>query len=400
MKLPTKTRNTDVLHKAREMGKKIWSLEKIQKILDMLDPDPYKLAGARTSAGGTASKPTEQSNLLQLLQNERIHGPSDRDPTVVTQEVHYFKGPYVYVYDIEEKTKPVMVREYPKVQDKKDGEWPQFRTASQGRCPFIEDDDKEHRAQVRARERVAKAAVETAAPSLKPPEVPPAKPVTGKRSVGEMEDGHDHGPLVGHLTQKYDQPPTGDFRVQNAFISRAKTPRFVAGEPVASGLQPSNVTSAIRSQMISSTTGALGAKAGTSREIHGLQRKVLQKGSTPLVSQDLSSRRLAEMSHDSNTFIRSQSVGRSTHRKLDLVDEDESAKEREKLRRTVSAPTQTKQKKRDPKPGYCENCQDKFDDFDDVRWQSISSSPSPSPPRAASLALPCQPYVAFAFRHG
>ncbi|KAH8887532.1 hypothetical protein GQ53DRAFT_655653 [Thozetella sp. PMI_491] len=361
IKMP-KTRNTDILHKARDMGKKIWSLEKIQKILDNLEPDAYKATASRANAG-TGSK-TEQSNLLQMLQNERIHGPSDRDPTVVTQEIHYFKGPFIYVFDIEEKTKPVMVREYAKVQEKKDGDWPQFRTASQGRCPFIEDDDRESRAQARVKERVAKAPVEAAAPSLKPTEAPAVKPVTGKRSLAEMEDSQSQAKPASRIVQNFEQPST-DFRVQNAFMSRAKAGRLVAGEPVASGMQASHVTSAIRSQMISSTTGVLGAKAGTSKEMHGLQRKVLQKASTPLVSQDLSSRRMAEMSHDSNTFIRSQSLGRSTHRKLDLIDEDDTTKEREKLRRTVSAPTQQKQKKRDPKPGYCENCQDKFDDFDD-----------------------------------
>ncbi|KAK0641111.1 Dfp1/Him1, central region-domain-containing protein [Cercophora newfieldiana] len=364
-----KARNTDVLHRARELGKKIWSLEKLQKILGMvLEADPYKSAVLGHDHRHGVAK--EQSNLLQLLQAERVHGPSDRDPTVVTKELHYFKGPYIYVYDIEEKMKPIMVREYPKVADKKDGEWPQFRVASQGRCPFVEDlePEKENRTQ----KRTVKATVETAIPSLRPPEVPPPKPVTGKRTLTEMEDGQNRGAPAHRRTESFDRinvsnPPSLDFRAgnQNAFMSHAKAGRFLAGEPVASGVQPSNITSAIRSQMISSTTGALGAKAGTSKEIHGLQRKVLQKASTPAVSQDLSSRRMAEMSHDSNTFIRSASVSRSMSRKLDAVDEDEPVRRKEKVRRTVSAPIPVRQKARDPKPGYCENCQDKFDDFDD-----------------------------------
>ncbi|KAK0709670.1 Dfp1/Him1, central region-domain-containing protein [Lasiosphaeria miniovina] len=375
-----KARNTDVLHRAREMDKRIWSLEKLQKILDMVqEPDPYKsavLGQCRgTSQGGPNAKAAEQSNLLQLLQNERFHGPSDRDPTVASKDLHIFKGPYIYVYDVEEKLKPIMVREYAKVADKKYGEWPQFRVASQGRCPFVEDEpvDRENRVQTRTKERAAKAAVEVAAPSLKPPQVEPPKPVTGKRTLAEMEEAQHRVAPVAVMTAaepfdhvKLSNAPSLDFRTQNAFRSHAKTGRFLAGEPVASGVQPSNVTSAIRSQMISSTTGVLGAKAGTSKEIHGLQRKVLQKASTPAVSQDLSSRRLAEMSHDSNTFIWSASLGRATHRKLDAVDEDESAQQKAKLRRTASVPVpQAKQKARDPKPGYCENCQDKFEDFDD-----------------------------------
>lgn len=384
-----KPRNTDVLYRAREMGKKIWSLEKMQKILEMvLEPDPYKSAllgqGHRTGAiqANATSKAAEQPNLLQLLQNERVHGPSDRDPTVTSTELNYFKGPYIYVYDIEEKLKPIMVREYPKVADKKLGEWPQFRVASQGRCPFVEDgglQPERVRPVVKAKERVTKAAVEIQAPAAEPAPAAQPKPVTGKRTLADREDHllnadnrrldpdfADFARKVGPAHLRRGMPTT-----ENAFMSCAKAPRFVAGEPVASGVQPSKLTSAIRSQMISSTSGVLGGvKAGTSKEMHGLQRKVLQKNSTPAVSQDVSSRRMGEMSHDSNTFVRSTSVSRTTaSRKLDMIDEDDSTAHRAKLRRTESAPVPVpeKQKKRDLKPGYCENCGDKFDDFDEVR---------------------------------
>lgn len=409
-----KPRNADVLHRAREMGKKIWSLDKMQKILDMvMEADPYKSAllgqGHRTGtiqAQGT-SKAVEQPNLLQLLQNERVHGPSDRDPTVTATELNYFKGPYIYIYDVEEKMKPIMVREYPKVQDKKTGEWPQFRVASQGRCPFVEDQPE--RPVVKVKERLTKAA-ETQATVLDQTQAPPSKPVVRdseyyiQKAIKETEDmggrypdgrpripaavenirfmeTHRLWPATEFEERRREAEREArqavkriEFGDENAFMSRAKPPRFVAGEPVASGLQPSKLTSAIRSQMISSTSGVLGGiKAGTSKEIHGLQRKVLQKNSTPAVSQDLSSRRLGEMSHDdSNTFTRSTSVCRPTARgKLDMIDEDGASAQRAKLRRTASAPApaQEKQKKRDLKPGYCENCADKFDDFDDVCYR-------------------------------
>ncbi|KAK4232520.1 Dfp1/Him1, central region-domain-containing protein [Podospora fimiseda] len=362
-----KLRNADVLHRAREMGKKIWSVEKLQKIIEvMLEPDLVKSAVIGRTGG---SKASGQTNLRQALENERVHGPSDRDPTAPTiKDMYIFKGPYIYIYDMEEKTKPILVREYPKVQDKKDGEWPQFRVASQGRCPFVEDiEPPAEKSRNRNKEKAAKAAEEAAAKTQQPPEVPPPKPATGKRSIAEMEEGQNRH------THEWDRPSASaaqmaDFRTQNAFMSHAKAGRLLGGEPVASGVNPSNVTSAIRSQMISSTGGVLGAKAGTSKEIHGLQRKVLQKASTPAVSQqDLSSRRLAEVDHDSGmTFLRSASAGNMTHKKLDAVEEEEGTKPREKLRRTVSVPvTRTAAKKRDPKPGYCENCLDKFDDFDE-----------------------------------
>jgi len=401
----SKPRNADVLYRAREMGKKIWSLDKMQKIMDMvMEPDPYKSAmlgqGHRNGTVQTTgtSKAADQPNLLQLLQNERVHGPSDRDPTVTTTELNYFKGPYIYIYDVEEKMKPIMVREYPKVADKKTGEWPQFRVASQGRCPFVEDGGYQPERPVKVKERLTKAA-ETRPQAVDPRQAPAAKRIVER--VNDAEEMADRDArrakwpvpeetrrfmsfhrVRGHIEaeqrereeelaeekRKRDAQRT-KFDGENAFMSRAKAPRFVAGEPVASGVQPSKLTSAIRSQMISSTSGLGGVKAGTSKEIHGLQRKVLQKNSTPAVSQDLSSRRLAEMSHDSNTFIRSTSVCRPTARgKLDMIDEDSAAAQRAKLRRTESAPApvQEKKQKRDLKPGYCENCADKFDDFDEV----------------------------------
>ncbi|KAK4241783.1 Dfp1/Him1, central region-domain-containing protein [Achaetomium macrosporum] len=383
-----KARSADVLDRAREMGKKIWSLEKLQKILKMLlEPDAALSTAMGYDRGDTQSISTKvatgQEDLAKLLHAERIHGPSDRDPTVSSKELYTFTGPYIYVYDLEEKTKPIMIREYHKVADPKNGDWPQFRVASHGRCPFVMDENYDpaekqdrDRDRDRAKTRAAKAAVEDpdepAAKKPKASEVPPPRPATGKRTLSQMEDGHNRG--MANVREaalldrsKISNPPSFDFRSQNAFISQAKAGRFVAGEPVASGLQPSNATSAIRSQMISSTTGGLlGAKAGTSKEIHGLQRKVvLQKGTAPSLSQDIGSRRRAETNHDGTTFGRSASVAGVTSRRLDPVCEEESSKQREKLRRTASVPVSQPKPKRDPKPGYCENCQDKFADFEE-----------------------------------
>jgi regulatory subunit for Cdc7p protein kinase len=362
-----KTRSTDVLDRAREMGKRIWSLEKLNKILEIaLNPDRY-ISAARShgTTQSTSRTANGERDLAQLLDHEREHGPSDRDPTVSRNDLVKFSGPYIYVYDLEEKTKPIMVREYRKATDPRDQDWPQFRVTSQGRCPFILDESHDHperetrdHDRTRARTRASKAAAaESVEAAPKPKASDLLKMTASKRTLAQMEDGHNRG-AESFDRSKIANPPSLEFRSQNAFISHAKAGRFLAGEPVASGLQPSNVTSAIRSQMISSTTGGvLGAKAGTSKEIHGLQRKVV-------ISQDPSSRRLAEMSHDNNTFVRSASLSQAMQRKLDPVHEEGASRQREKLRRTASVPV-SQPRKRDPKPGYCENCQDKFADFDE-----------------------------------
>ncbi|XP_044716181.1 Dfp1/Him1 domain-containing protein [Hirsutella rhossiliensis] len=395
----SKPRNNDVLHKAREMGKKIWSLDKFQTMLAvLLESEVHSGSGSYASRSISmrsqygASKSSHEPNLLQLLHNERINGPSDRDPTAVSRELVYFKGPYIYVWDMDEKQKPIMARDYPKVANKTDGEWPQFRSVGNGRCPFVEEadpaPDKDYR-KTREREKARATAVAAAAaakrvddavPTSKPLEnLSLAKSVTGKRTLAEMEDGDknrvagraatptataDLGPIKAAAASKGADAPS----TQNAFISRAAGGgRLLAGEPVASGMQPSNITSAIRSQMISSTSGINGAKAGTSKEVHGLQRKVLQKATTP-ASHDHSSRRLAEISVDVASS-RSTNMGRQTSRTVHAQDEDchsqrtAAAAAEGKERKLRSQ--QTLKSKKDLKPGYCENCQDKFRDFDE-----------------------------------
>lgn len=380
LRQPATTRHTDILVRAQEMNKKIWHYSKLVRVFEfMFDEDPRSTTANR--------KGTEESNLAQLLNKERATGPSDRDPTVATRELVAFKGPYIYIYDIEEKHKHIMIREYAKVADKKDGDWPQFRATSNGRCPFVEEEDSHERkrlAEKQAREKQRQERKEkslaSTAPELKPPPIPAAKAVTGKRSLAEMEDGQNSRngpPRVPEIfdLKKAANPPTLDFaRPQNAFTSRARSARLFAGEPVASGMQPSHITSAIRSQMISSATGALGSKAGTSKELHGLQRKVLQKSnatSTNPTSQDLSSRRLAEMSLDTNTYQRSASLG-NTSQKLSRVEEKGGTKEHKRTMSVPMAAPVSKPKKRDLKPGYCENCQDKFNDFEEVGTTDLS----------------------------
>lgn len=368
---PTTARNTDILVRANEMKKKIWHFNKLQRVLEvMFDPDPLGI-------NGNAPK-TEQTDLAQLLNKERVNGPSDRDPTVSTKELVYFKGPFIYIYDIEEKQKPIMVREYAKVANKNDGEWPQFRASKDGRCPFVEEDPNERQrraekeAQEKERQTRRERVIADGAPELQAPPPPLGRPIgrptAAKRTLAEMQESNSRTGDSGRVPDNFDlakatNPPSLDF---NAFTSRARSARAFGGEPVASGMQPSNITSAIRSQMISSATGVLGAKAGTSKELHGLQRKVLQKGSLRSAnptSQDTSSRRLAEMSLDTSTYQRSASLGIGS-RKLSHIEEDRVKDHK----RTVSVPfaAPAKPKKRELKPGYCENCQDKFDDFDQV----------------------------------
>ncbi|PQE27668.1 G1 S regulator protein [Rutstroemia sp. NJR-2017a BBW] len=63
---------------------------------------------------------------------------------------------------------------------------------------------------------------------------------------------------------------------------------------------------------------------------------------------------------------------REAQKKLGVIEEDyetgekEAAAKKVEAARKAKAVQQRKLEKRDPKPGYCENCADKFEDFDEV----------------------------------
>ncbi|KAF2964879.1 hypothetical protein GQX73_g8708 [Xylaria multiplex] len=376
LRIPKKA--VDILIRARDMKKKIWTVDKLFRMTALLlEADPYRSAEMaygrqkHTLATQVESRAAEDRNLLRLLQKERVNGPSDRDPTVLAHELVYFKGPYIYVYDIEEKQRPIMVKEYPKVLDRSKGEWPQFQTAALGRCPFIEDSDvreareakeaREAQRRVRARTESREPVGETK-PVLHRPRMAPPGPVTGKRTLGEMELGHNRQSSVTSvefpsLSRSFGGENTDLSR--KAFSSYAATGRLLGGEPVASGVQPSNVTSAIRSQMISSTATTPGVITGLSKEVHGLQRQVLKWN-----SQDHSSKHTAETSFREDSLTkRPSTLSRTSSRKLELIYEN--ARENEGIEESRSVKRAARKKPRDTELGYCENCAEKYSDFDE-----------------------------------
>lgn len=391
-------RNADVLYRARELGMKIWALEKLQRMMTtMFDTETgYQLSHGHNTRSNAISttipRSARETDLSQLLRNERINGPSDRDPTVATREITLFKGPFIYIHDIDEKQRPIMVREYSKVANKEDGDWPQFRSVANGKCPFVEEIDYSRREaekeekllRLQKQQEKEKAMVPRtrAAAAVQAAKMQPPKAVTGKRTLSEMESASNRSINVSskqinpfapiRSSVPYNTEHESSSR-ENAFVSRAGVGRLFGGEPVASGLQPSNATSAIRSTVISSTAAQPGAKAGTSKEVHGLQRKVLEKTSGGPGSYGTSSHRTTDL----NTTAKEDAVSRQTKMRgrdrLGLIEEDVDPSDAEGHARKVEASRkakaiqQRKLEKRDPKPGYCENCQDKFEDFDEVR---------------------------------
>uniref|UniRef100_A0A2D3UQM3 Related to DBF4-regulatory subunit for Cdc7p protein kinase n=1 Tax=Ramularia collo-cygni TaxID=112498 RepID=A0A2D3UQM3_9PEZI len=375
--------SADILTKARALGIKIWALEKLHRVLDtILDADAGdNVIESRPAATGTraTSRNTHDADLEQLLRHEKVNGPTDRDMTVATQDMTTLRGYYIYIHDMDEKSKPVMVRDYPKTASKEDGKWPQFRLSAAGRCPFVEDPAHTKRLQQQGRastqaftesaQRKTRAGgTSLAAPSqllgerdsnlrrsprkLAQPKHESAKPLDPPRAL----------PSMRHSSTDLMPPLYGSAQA----ILRGP-PRMVGGEPVASGIQHSNVTSAIRSQAISSaaissTAPGIGMRAGDTKEMLSLKRKVFASKGTPMPTSYANDVRGAINNDDSGPPPRA--AKRKAQETLGVVIEGDEAGDH-LSRSKAAAPKRKKVVEKEAKPGYCENCRDKFDDFDD-----------------------------------
>lgn len=377
----------DVLQRARQMGMKIWALEKLQRMITTINDNEiagqHDAASRNKTAGGNALQGKGDNDLSRVLRQELLNGPSDRDP-LSSMEMLLFKGPFVYIHDMNEKTKPVLVREYSRVARRQDGAWPQFRSAPLGKCPFIDEPPsrKEYdRHRMRQAQKEKKASRQSAEES-QPKPAPINEPTVDTKLVTELSKPQKPAEEQSKLATQLEFPAKpsieeGHERKSSESIIPPHFPRtgpfYTGREPAASGVQPSNVTSAIRSQMISSTAAAPGAKAGLSKEVHGLKRKVLERGTGGIVTGSM-----AAPQRPGNGSSLNPARAQSTESNKSAVPEKNGHHEEEgnqsegaagtKRRRDERRDSQQKkaeQRRRDPKPGYCENCRDKFDDFEE-----------------------------------
>ncbi|PGH11154.1 hypothetical protein AJ80_07256 [Polytolypa hystricis UAMH7299] len=381
---------SDVLYRARQMHMKIWALEKLQRVIStMNDVEPAAHHGHYTRSTGVftgTGKGRTDNDLSQVLRNDRLNGVADHE--AYAREIIPFKGPFIYIHDKDERTKPVMVRDYPKVAKRQDGTWPQFRSAPLGKCPFIDEPpskkelDRQKAVQQEKQKKVVSKPKPKTAPVSKP--MRPPERVVEKNAVQEIAGDIDQK-MEGEETMAAPKQVDACLMLPAKPISPRKNPQgylaqkaslamYMAREPVASGIQPSNITSAIRSQMISSTAAAPGAKAGTSKEVHELKRKVLEKGNgTFSIGGIPSSHRTTDMVAPPQPIRASETRAAKTkaQEKLGRINEADTTQSDEDRARQPQAPRKysntrkSKQRKRDPKPGYCENCRDKFDDFEE-----------------------------------
>lgn len=124
----------DILKRAKKSYMKVWGYEKAIRFLSNLDVDLNDIMKLKTP---TVATPT----LSNLLQNEKLYGPNDRDPRTKRDDTHYFKYPHMYMYDLWQIWSPIITLEWKpqELSNKNELPYPILKIGSFGRCPFVGD---------------------------------------------------------------------------------------------------------------------------------------------------------------------------------------------------------------------------------------------------------------------
>ncbi|KAH8995611.1 hypothetical protein EDB92DRAFT_1968756 [Lactarius akahatsu] len=323
-----------LLLKAIEWKMKIWTVAKLEK--QVLRP---------------AAPPT----LSRLLQSERLHGTTERDPNERRLGFHYFsKNSYfILVEDLNDELATIHASEYPikKGRDgKESGDWPILYCHPRARGPFIEFDRNEARRAERAerQERAREQERIQRATRLREQEVQrkiradrlQAKKAGDLRRSVSMVNLHRRLP-VGEDNRTAQDLVDLDAEAGDTFESANASGYLASGYMAASG----------NSMTITSTTGTTSTSGlsvrGTLQMPHALRERLQQ--------QILMSRKVG--------------LGNNTGQKENDGNNGEmgppsAIPERKILRKSKSTNTMKLPKREETtKPGYCECCRMKFDDF-------------------------------------
>ncbi|OCB88937.1 hypothetical protein A7U60_g3892 [Sanghuangporus baumii] len=330
-----------LIRKAKQFGMKIWDTAKLDSVLQR--------CCVPAQAPSVSSRPPR--SLTSLLETEKRHGmTTERDPTQKRHDFHYFaKGSFfVLVEDIRQELATIAALEYPVTRTsdgKEKGSWPIPYCDPRARGPFIEYNEKEERRREKQdrmeREREEQRAVE--AKKLKMRQLQ-HKHNDLRRTVS-MSNLHRN--LKDETFEVYPPDLVHDDHGASGFNS------------VVSGGPPSYVAASGNSVSIASTygtTSTLGVGSSTLNSINSAALPLSLRGR--LQNQVVTSRRVNE-----KDLSRSASFSKPSASSTMMPPPD--IPRRNTLLRKCKSTNTLRLGKRDEKskPGYCESCRQKFDDF-------------------------------------
>ncbi|KAF9244854.1 Dfp1/Him1, central region-domain-containing protein [Melanogaster broomeanus] len=347
--------NFSLVEKAQAFDMKIWNPAKLDSILERCDVPAQATPSTKHPPGvqaTTSVSTTNQRNLTRLLASERLHGTTtERDPTQKRHDFRYFSKSscFVLVEDVKQELATIHALEYPihKGRDGKErGAWPVLYCHPNARGPFIEFDERERRRWEKSRRTEEDKETENqqrVARELKQRRQAQAKLLS--RNAGDLR----RSVSMNNLHRQVANAGLEELVELDADFPEAQGSANASGYLASTGAY---IAASGNSVGITSTTGTTSTAGGALRALElpanlrgRIQQQVLtsRKVSSLAAGKVTSNRQPGNMAppvripNHANALLRKS---RSTNT-LRLPKRDEGSK-----------------------PGYCESCRVKFEDFE------------------------------------
>lgn len=352
----------DLVANAVIHGIKIWNASKLNsvlaRILDLPSSRPSGISRQQNAAQTAATRPT----LSHLLQNEKIHGTMERDPAQKRHDYRYFtKGScFVLIEDMNQELATIAAHEYPLFKEPKNQKenpvkkpWPVLHCHPHSRNPFTPFDEKEKKrwekqqqADEEEEEERARRKRERQMKAFRKAESKKTGDLRRCVSLNNFKRRHSH-PNPNGACIDLDEDDDEDFESANA------------SGYLASGAGMGYVAASGNSVGITSNTGT-----------------------TSMANPALRNRQLPAAMRAKQHVLTSRKPPVKT--KVEDIDAQAimgppkvPSKEPPVLKKSKSMNTIKLPKREEgSKPGYCESCRTKFDDFSSVCQSRFHSTPN------------------------
>ncbi|PBK73790.1 uncharacterized protein ARMOST_00621 [Armillaria ostoyae] len=353
IKSPSKSRTRVVgddgvglITKAMEWKMKTWSTAKLDSVLSRCLEAPM-LTGSNPSRTINAPQPTNPvhpyRSLARLLQSERVHGSTERDPTQKRHDFTYFsRGSYwVLVEDMQQELATIAAHEYEVTKGRDSsikGSWPVAHCHPHARGPFLPFDDRERRRWEKAKREELEQQDEQAREQKKRLLRLEAMKRKARAQV------HSKGP--------------GDLR-RSASMNNLHRRGILDEQEFGEALGDDNIDSANASGYLGS--GAYVAASGNSVSITSTTGTTSTAGYSH--SRPLPPSLRAQIGNEVTTSRKLTSVAKDGDGKS-TMGPPTYIPARNGLRKSRSTNSlRLPRREEGSKPGYCETCRVKFDDF-------------------------------------
>jgi regulatory subunit for Cdc7p protein kinase len=349
------TSGFDLVEKAQNFGIKIWNTSKLESVLQRCLTPTSSLTSSRVMTA-VAPTPTNtassQRSLTRLLESERLHGATtERDPTQKRHDYRYFSRTscFVLVEDMRGELATIAALEYP-LSKGRTGDWPVLHCHPHARGPFIEFDEKERKRWQRSQKAEKDKALEKEEKlermqmrreEQKRRQAQARRTGDLRRSVSmnnlHRQAAHLEPALDGLVDLDADYCDNPDSANASGYLASTGTGGYLAASGNSMGITSTTGTTStagFRSlQLPASLRGRIQQQVVTSRKFPtgaGAEKRDVGTMGPPASIPERPANALLRKSRSTNTL------------KLEKHEEGR-------------------------KPGYCESCRVKFDDFKTVR---------------------------------